>query len=41
MRPLTRRARHRTLPDLLCRLNPTLRGWCPYFRHGVSSRTFG
>jgi RNA-directed DNA polymerase len=39
-RSLTRRARHRTLADLLRRLNPTLRGWCNYFRHGVSSRTF-
>jgi RNA-directed DNA polymerase len=39
-RSLTRRASHRTLADLLRRLNPTLRGWCNYFRHGVSSRTF-
>lgn len=41
VRTLTRRAKHRTLADLLRRLNPTLRGWCNYFRHGVSSRTFG
>ena len=27
--------------DLLRQLNPVLRGWCNYFRHGVSSRTFG
>jgi RNA-directed DNA polymerase len=40
VRELTRRARHRTLADLLRRLNPVLRGWCNYFRHGVSSRTF-
>ncbi len=40
VRSLTRRAKHRTLADLLRRLNPTLRGWCNYFRHGVSSRTF-
>jgi len=40
VRALTRRARHRTLGDLLRRLNPTLRGWCNYFRHGVSARTF-
>ena len=40
VRSLTRRARHRTLADLLRWLNPTLRGWCNYFRHGVSSRTF-
>jgi hypothetical protein len=40
VRSLTRRSRHRTLADLLRRLNPTLRGWCNYFRHGVSSRTF-
>ncbi len=40
VRALTRRAKHRTLADLLRRLNPVLRGWCTYFRHGVSSRTF-
>jgi RNA-directed DNA polymerase len=40
VRALTRRAMNRTLGDLLRRLNPTLRGWCNYFRHGVSSRTF-
>ncbi|WP_413769116.1 group II intron reverse transcriptase/maturase [Rhodococcus pyridinivorans] len=28
VRMLTRRATHRTLADLLRRLNPTLRGWC-------------
>jgi RNA-directed DNA polymerase len=41
VRTLTRRRQHRTLADLLRRLNPVLRGWCNYFRHGVSSRTFG
>jgi RNA-directed DNA polymerase len=41
VRTLTRRAKHRTLAELLHRLNPVLRGWCNYFRHGVSSRTFG
>ena len=40
VRSLTRRAKHRTLADLLRRLNPALRGWCNYFRHGVSKRTF-
>lgn len=40
VRLLTRRRRHRTLADLLRRLNPVLWGWCNYFRHGVSSRTF-
>ena len=40
VRSLTRRAKHRTLADLLDRLNPVLRGWCTYFRHGVSGRTF-
>jgi RNA-directed DNA polymerase len=28
------------LPVLLHRLNPVLRGWCEYFRPGVSSKTF-
>ena len=40
VRTLTRRRLHRTLADLLRRLNPTLRGWCNYFRHGVCARTF-
>ena len=39
---LTRRRHHRTLSDLLRRLNLVLRGWCNnWFRHGVSKRTFG
>jgi len=41
VRALTRRAKHRTLAELLRRLNPVLRGWCNYFRHGVCKRTFG
>jgi RNA-directed DNA polymerase len=41
VRRLTRRNQQRTLADLLRRLNPVLRGWCNYFRHGVSKRTFG
>jgi RNA-directed DNA polymerase len=41
VRSLTARAQHRTLGALLARLNPVLRGWCTYFRHGVSKRTFG
>jgi RNA-directed DNA polymerase len=28
------------LDALLLRVNPVLRGWCAYFRHGVSSATF-
>jgi len=40
VRSLTKREKHRTLADLLHRLNPVLRGWCTYFRHGVSFRTF-
>ncbi|MBV9325079.1 MAG: group II intron reverse transcriptase/maturase [Chloroflexi bacterium] len=40
VRTLTRRARHRTLADLLAAINPVMRGWCSYFRHGVSKRTF-
>jgi RNA-directed DNA polymerase len=41
IRRLTRRRRHRTLADLLRAVNRVLRGWCNYYRHGVSSRTFG
>jgi RNA-directed DNA polymerase len=40
VRSLTRRELHRTLAHLLRRLNPALRGWCTYFQHGVSKRTF-
>ncbi len=40
VRSITRRKKHRTLADLLRLLNRVLRGWCNYFRHGVSSRTF-
>jgi RNA-directed DNA polymerase len=31
---------HRTLADLLRRLNPAIRGWCAYLCHGVSKHTF-
>ncbi len=41
VRSLTKREKHRTLADLMRRLNPVLRGWCTYFRHGVSKQTFG
>ena len=40
VRSLTARAKHRTLGDLLISVNRVLRGWCNYFRHGVSSKTF-
>jgi len=40
VRSLTRRHKHRTLADLLHAVNRVLRGWCNYFRHGVSSQTF-
>jgi RNA-directed DNA polymerase len=40
VRALTNGSRHRTLADLLRQLNSVLRGWCNYFRHGVSSATF-
>jgi RNA-directed DNA polymerase len=40
VRALTARSRFADLADLLRQLNWTLRGWCTYFRHGVSARTF-
>ncbi len=41
LRGLTRRTAHLTLAELIRRVNPVLRGWCTYFQHGVSNRTFG
>jgi RNA-directed DNA polymerase len=41
VRSLTARHKHRRLADLLHSLNAVLRGWCNYFRHGVSAQTFG
>jgi RNA-directed DNA polymerase len=41
VRALTSRSSHPTLAALLRQLNPVLRGWCTYFRHGVSKATFG
>jgi hypothetical protein len=31
---------NQSLDSLLCQLNPALKGWCVYFRPGVSSATF-
>jgi len=41
VRALTDKAQHHSLADLLGHLNAVLRGWCGYFRHGVSKATFG
>jgi RNA-directed DNA polymerase len=41
VRTITRGATDLPLAVVLHRLNPVLRGWANYFRHGVSSRTFG
>jgi RNA-directed DNA polymerase len=41
VRALTQRTAHPSLAALLRQLNPVLRGWCTYFRHGVSKATFG
>ncbi|HVD18753.1 MAG TPA: group II intron maturase-specific domain-containing protein [Propionibacteriaceae bacterium] len=40
VRTLTRRSSHPTLAALLRQLNPVIRGWCTYFRRGVSAATF-
>jgi RNA-directed DNA polymerase len=40
VKQITRTGHNQTLDQLLHRLNPVLRGWCAYFRHGVCSRTF-
>jgi RNA-directed DNA polymerase len=40
VRTLTRRTANPDLSVLLHRLNAVLRGWCNYFRHAASKRTF-
>ena len=40
VRVLTQGNTNQTLANLLQRLNPVLRGWANYFRHGVSADTF-
>ena len=41
VRAITRQGTHRPLGPMLRQLALALRGWCNYFRHGVSKRTFG
>jgi RNA-directed DNA polymerase len=41
VKTLCRQGRNEPLSALLRRLNPVLRGWTTYFRHGVSKATFG
>ena len=40
VRTITRQGTNCSLTELLDRLNPVLRGWTNYFRHGVSKATF-
>jgi RNA-directed DNA polymerase len=40
VRQITRSGHNQTLAQQLHRLNAVLRGWCAYFRCGVSSQTF-
>lgn len=40
VKDICRRSVNLALPALLRELNPVLRGWCAYFRPGVSSATF-
>jgi RNA-directed DNA polymerase len=40
VKAITQTDHQQTLDQLIHRLNPVLRGWCAYFRSGVSSRTF-
>jgi RNA-directed DNA polymerase len=40
VRTVSRQNRNQPFAVLLHRLNLTLRGWCVYFRHGCSARTF-
>jgi RNA-directed DNA polymerase len=40
VRSVTRKSTNQSLPVLLHRLNPVLRGWTNYHRHGASAKTF-
>jgi RNA-directed DNA polymerase len=40
VRTITRQGTNLPLTVMLYRLNPVLRGWANYFRHGVSKATF-
>jgi RNA-directed DNA polymerase len=40
VRTLTKGSQHLSLSALLDRINPVLRGWANYFKHGVSKATF-
>ncbi len=40
MRGVTRKSTNQELSVVLNRLNPILRGWVNYHRHGASARTF-
>jgi RNA-directed DNA polymerase len=40
VRTITSDPRYATLASLLRHLNSVVRGWCHYFRHGVSAATF-
>jgi RNA-directed DNA polymerase len=40
VRDVTRKSTNQSLPILLSRLSPILRGWTNYHRHGAASKTF-
>ena len=40
VKAITQADHQQTLDQLIHRLNPVIRGWCAYFRSGVSSRTY-
>jgi RNA-directed DNA polymerase len=40
VRNVTRKSTNQPLPVLIHRLNPVLRGWANYHRHGASAKTF-
>jgi RNA-directed DNA polymerase len=40
VKKICRKSSNLSLPSLLHQLNPLLRGWCAYFRPGVSKNTF-